>query len=375
VLRFLSDLPEAKFEDLFQRLRVLETQMGVTQGQFSTRDQTMQNSSVLARSPYYQEWREEVQRVFMRIDQESVPSGSEKVAANRLILMIFPKNLPINADTVWAKWGQAGREIKLAPTSGDEQLLTLDVLIGTPHGITPAGKDILTPWLSKNPAPHSFWVLEAASDIQDRLGERELAASLTVLSFARLKPFREGFLERINAIQRDLSDADAAYAELRQLDVTHWCPLEIATSPKVREFTRNLFLSGNGSLVVSNAFVEWGAAEAFRRARPVVLLGYFGTRNKPKPFTSVVVFENQAKASPLPEVEDLAGSALDAQVLARYIWLAASRYPEYGRALCLCIAEHLRSAYAVGPADCPLWNLPQPLEMETLANFLGKWLA
>ncbi len=41
-------------------------------------------------------------------------------------------------------------------------------------------------------------------------------------------------------------------------------------------------------------------------------------------------------------MEDLPGSALDAQVLALYVWLATRYYDEYRRnTVCLCIAENL----------------------------------
>jgi len=57
------------------------------------------------------------------------------------------------------------------------------------------------------------------------------------------------------------------------------------------------------------------------------------------------------RLNPLPAVDDLPGSALDAQVLALYVWLAASRYDEYRRnTVCLCIAESLSEAYVVASA-------------------------
>jgi hypothetical protein len=45
------------------------------------------------------------------------------------------------------------------------------------------------------------------------------------------------------------------------------------------------------------------------------------------------------RGEPLAAVDDLPGSALDAVVLARYVWLAASRYDEYRRnTVCVCMA-------------------------------------
>jgi hypothetical protein len=74
----------------------------------------------------------------------------------------------------------------------------------------------------------------------------------------------------------------------------------------------------------------------------------FGVRDKPKPFTSVVVFENPDRINPLPPIEDLPGSAADAEMLALYVWLAANRYEEYQRStVCVCLAESLSEDYVI----------------------------
>ena len=144
----------------------------------------------------------------------------------------------------------------------------------------------------------------------------------------------------------------------------------------MREFVRSLFLSGNGALVFSNAFVEWAATEAFRRARPSVVVAHLGMRAKPKPFTSVVIFENQERANPLPEQEDLPGSALDAQIMAYYVGLAAGRFPEYQEtAACVSLAEAVPSAYVVAPPEFPLLGESAPVPLERIPSLLGTWLS
>jgi hypothetical protein len=42
-------------------------------------------------------------------------------------------------------------------------------------------------------------------------------------------------------------------------------------------------------------------------------------RSKPKLFTGIAIFENQQTISPIPDVDDPQGSAIDAVILARYI--------------------------------------------------------
>ena len=89
----------------------------------------------------------------------------------------------------------------------------------------------------------------------------------------------------------------------------------------------------------------------FRRARPSFLAAQFGTRSKPKPFTGVAIFDNPDQVNPLPAVDDLPGSALDAQMLALYVWLAAYRYRGIYSAVCVCLAESLSQAYVVAPPE------------------------
>ena len=82
------------------------------------------------------------------------------------------------------------------------------------------------------------------------------------------------------------------------------------------------------------------------------------------------------RSIPLPAVDDLPGSSLDAQVLALYIWLAACRYDEYTRnTACLCIAEELSEAYVVAPPEFALWREAEPVSLDRLRATLTHWLA
>jgi hypothetical protein len=177
-------------------------------------------------------------------------------------------------------------------------------------------------------------------------------------------------------MQKDLSAADTVYDRLRKLDVTPWCPPEVAGVPVIREYLRSLYLSGNGALIYGNSFVEWGASEAFRRARPDFLAARFGVRSRPKPFTSVAVFENPDQINPLPAVDDLPGSALDAQVLALYVWLAANRYDEYRtNTACVCLAESLSEAYVIAPPEFDLFRQVQPVPFDRFRAVVADWLS
>jgi hypothetical protein len=205
------------------------------------------------------------------------------------------------------------------------------------------------------------------------------AATPTVasrLSYVALAPFRDELLAGLNAIPRNIEGADQIIAALRQKDWKRWWPPELADQPKLRNFVMELFLSGNGALIFSNAFVEWGASEALRRARPRILVARFGMRSKPKPFTSIAIFENQQRISSLPDVNDPEGSAIDAAILARYVWLAASRYPEQEQTICVCISEFRNSAYVIPlTAASPAWNPERAVTPEEIYTWIAAQLA
>jgi hypothetical protein len=197
-----------------------------------------------------------------------------------------------------------------------------------------------------------------------------------LLSYGRLERCRRSFSHEMNTMRKDLADADAVFDRLRGIDIAPWCPPEVARHAAVREFVRSLYLSGNGAVIFGNSFVEWAASEAFRRARPRFLAAQFGVRSKPKPFTGVAVFDDPEQVNPLPAADDFEGSAIDAQMLAYYVWLAASRDAgDANSTVCICIAECLSQAYVVAPPSFNLWQDAEPVALDRLTQALDQWLA
>ncbi|MBZ5514018.1 MAG: hypothetical protein LAN62_04080 [Acidobacteriia bacterium] len=385
VLRFLvylAGLSEEECARLFRDVVQLEERMGVRHWPFSTSEQTIQNASLLARSPYYQEWRRAVQKVFDAVDEHARSTNAAGGSSgNRLVLLVIPRPLPLNAAKVWHKWQGIGRPVKLDLTLSSETASPSQALLG---GITSAAGGLLDDALRRADAPSAdTWVLDAGSSLVDYLLNRppsgahaSSGAPAILLGYGRLAPFRESFSHEMNTMRKDLADADAVYDHLRKVDVTPWCPPEVAPEPRTREFLRSLYLSGNGALIYGNSFVEWAASEALRRARPRFLAAHFGVRSKPKPFTGVVLFENADKLNPLPAVDDLPGSAADAEMLALYVWLAATRNEEYLRStVCLCLAESLSEAYVVAPVEFALGRETAPVPLDRLAASLREWIA
>jgi hypothetical protein len=380
LLLHVAGLNPEQCAELFRDVVQLEEKMGVRHWPFSTSEQTIQNASLLARSPYYQEWRRAVQVVFDAAEQHAprTNDGGGSKSENRLVLLVLPRPLPLDPAKVWRKWQGIGRPLKLDLASLGETHSPSQALLGG----APRAAGGLLGAASRRPdaPPENTWVVDAGSSLVEDLLKLEpagpSAGSAILLSYGRLAPYRESFSHEMNTMRKDLADADAVYDRLRKVEVTPWCPPEVASQPAIREFLRSLFLSGNGALLFGNSFVEWAASEAFRRARPSFLVAHFGVRNKPKPFTSVVVFENQDKLNPLPAVPDLPGSAVDVEMLALYVWLAALRYGEYQRSTaCVCLAESLSEAYVVAPQEFPLWQEKQPVAFDRLGGALRTWIA
>ena len=378
LLIYVAAVSDEQSAALFAEVRALEEKMGVRHWEFSTSEQTIENSSELARSPYFQEWRRGVQAVFDAVDKNAQPTrGTPETTPYRLILLELPKALPLDPARVWRRWQGIGAAVKL-DLSGSPGGILEQLLLGSAAAAPNAFPGLLHTAGSQPGAAHAdTWIIDAGSELVDPIAARpSFAASAPVLlSNARLDAYRQNFSHEMNTIRKDLADADAVFDRLRKVDVSPWCPPEVGTDPAVREFVRSLYLTGNGAVIFGNSFVEWAASEAFRRARPSLVAARFGMRSKPKPFTGVAVFENPDQVNPLPAVDDPEGSSLDAQMLALYVWLAASRYEEYSRGtVCVCIAESISEAYLVAPPEFILMRNAQPVPVERLGAALLAWM-
>ena len=351
-------------------LRALETKMGVKNWEFSETRDTIENASQLARSEYYGEWRREVQRVFDLVNaavRESAPSLAEHT---RLMLLVLPRGLPIDPQSAWKEWDPRGHEIRISGDSERFCELTL-------KGWQPlAGISATASQPARTESSDNLWLIDADAKLSALLPHRTRATA-SCLGFEALKPFRDRFLAELNKAPKSIRATDEVVASLRRESWDGWglWPEEISSQPRLRKFVIDLFLSGNGALIFSNAFVEWAICEALRRARPQAVIARFGMRYKPKLFTSIAIFENQQRISSLPDVVDPENSAIDAAILARYAWLAASRYPEHEQTICLCISECRDSAYMILPERrSSEWNPEHAITPEELYGWLRTQL-
>ena len=363
-LRGLESLKLSELNDRVQPLKALEGKMGVPRWNFSETQDTMENASMLARSEFYADWRREVQRVFAAINAAAHDASVPAPRPARLILIVLQESLPVGPIHNWKPWDKRAQVLKI---NGDARRLTDLCMQGQ------SNQPGIAAQFAQEAEGQSadLWLIDAEAQLQSSLAmsERKTASAL---SYAVLKPFRDKFLADVNTVPKSIEATDQTLAALRHRDWEPWWPTELAGQARLRSFVIDLFLSGNGALIFSNAFVEWAASEALRRARPRVILARFGLRAKPKPFTGIAIFENQQRISTLPDVDDPKGSATDALILARYIWLAALRYPEHEQTCCLCVVEQQNTAYLIAPDGmAPPWGpdySPTPEELSAWIN-------
>jgi hypothetical protein len=289
---------------------------------------SINDTSILVRSPYYPQWRTAVEKVFAQIDA-GVHHGRAQARPNRLLVCALPAGLPLASGPIWPRLEKQGRSVSLeAPFETMFEPLVEAVAARKPGQET-------------EPAERT-WAFECHT----RITQMRAATQLVVLSFDALGPVRREFLKRLNAIHKDLRAADATYNDLRRLEFKAGAPLG---TTRIREFVRTLFLSGNGAMLFGNSFVEWGAAEVLRRVQPPALFCCFGIRPKLKPFSSVVLFEDQNRANPTPDQPDPAGSLMDIRPLAEYVYLNATRLP--ARTAAIFAAPELDRLLIVAPPE------------------------
>ena len=335
-MRGLASFDPVSFDSLLAPMRRLEGRMGVQSWNFDQSSDTMQNASLLARSAVFPEWRAQVQRIYDAVETAAQPSAQLPELQSRLIVAILPKSLSSGPANLWSKWGDRGAEVSIDGNPARISELLLDGPSSVHNLLVQQGRIEAS----------DLWLIDAGTGLPTTSVSTGAASALTCAS---LSPLRERVLAQVNTVPKSIEVTDQTLASIRSKSWDPWWPPELEHDPRLRKFVIDLYLSGNGALIFSNAFVEWAASEAIRRARPRVLFARFGLRAKPKPFTGIAIFENQQRISALPDVDDPQGSAIDAAVLARYILLAAQRYPEGAQTAFLCVAESAQSAYLVLP--------------------------
>jgi hypothetical protein len=305
---WLAHLPGEQFDPLFAPLLDVEKRMALPPAEPGATGLSVRDVGILARSPLYPRWRTEVERVFARVE-DATETFARLNGLPRLVVCVLPPGTPSADAPLWPELSKDGAWLEVDRPFGE----TLPAFAAAIAGRNcPAELEEI----------ERTWVFESDARIANLSGAH-------VLSWDSLGAIRTEFMRRLNTVRRDLRSVDQTSEELRRADIGRLLDPAMAANPRVREFVRTLFLSGNGSLLFGNSFVEWGASEALRRVQPQALIAAFGVRKKLKPFSSVVLFEDQTKSNPVADQDDAAGSLVDAEMLSQYVYLSAQRVSAY----------------------------------------------
>ena len=355
-LDYLAGLSPGDFDGLFRPVKDVEAKMQLPAWEASRRI-SISETSLLVRSPYYPQWRSEVEKVFAQID-DGIEARKSRKPRRSVVACLLPAGLPLPAGSPWPRLDRAGRTLVLrAPFSDGAEQFLLALARHTDTAADPVERT---------------WIFESGDAFSRILPSA--ADGPTLLSFEALGPARKAFLQRLNVIKKDLHSADQAFDDLRHLDLSPLLSKGLGRDLRLSSFIRDLLLSGNGALLFGNAFVEWGASEAMRRAQPQLLICSFGIRRRLKPFSSVAVFEDQGRANPAPEQDDAPSSLIDTQMLAEYVYLTASRLPSYAeQTLGVFAVQDSHVVQLLGPSPTTGWP-SGPLTLAELTAGIVGWM-
>lgn len=355
-LEWLEHLGRTEFDLLFEAVNAIESRISLPALSKDAGGLSIENTAIIARSPLYPDWRREIERAFASIDD-----GAAKLhppsQIPRLLICILPGGLPASPDP-WEDALPGGTNVTFEHEFGEiqEELLAVIVHRECPAALTPI---------------ESTWIAAC-----EERPYRDLTPA-TVVAWDDVARLRREFLDRLNAIGKTLRSVDETMSMLERMDLNALLPPRLTGDPRLREFIRTLLLSGNGALVISNSFVEWCASEGLRRAQPQVLVAAFGIRDKPKPFSSLAWFEDQARANTVPDQPDPEGSLVDAAMLSRYVYLTARRLAPYSGHTVACFATADRkSALLVVPDVKQNWLLraDRPVSAREMRESCLNWL-
>ncbi len=356
---------------LFGPIREIEVKMGVNEKTWPKGQFTLEQVDFLNRNPHYPEWRSAVSNVFAQLDpllDAEVTRGGHA----RLVVVIAPSQIPVGPDRMWTRFHGKGKRVAIqTPDDADE----FAPLLLTGHERAKKAPSITELFTSgKKGGNYTSWIIEADSALSN-LG----AGSPAVVKYGyeALQQYRKRLMREVQRVveSQDIPGPRQLSARLKQLKILA-NEGEAAHDPVLAEFARATLLSGNGTLLINNTFVEWASVQAVRRARPSVALVGFGIRNKIKPFSSLLIYADQEAANPIPSQMDTLGSYVDLEVFYQYIWQECEKYAEYRNNTGYVFAGvGMEEMLVIAPPDFPLLSAKGPLELAAVFGHLRDWLS
>jgi hypothetical protein len=364
----LEALAGAERTDAFAGVAALESEAGcrdVTAADPHRLQDATQ--ALLRRKGLLPRWRLEVERVFQRlqpgIEERLYPADGPR----RVVVVLYAEGIAIQRDKLWGRLRGAGLRVPLRlDAAGGGAGAFLRALFGTADGGT------LLSTLSGD-----AWLVEAGETLHGMCESGRDAERPTGLSYARLQAYRERLARSLyEKVMGGVSGPQELAAYARGLNADPPAGSLFRSDDRMRAFVRDVFLGGNGALLVNNTFVEWASVQALRRAEPRLLVTRFGVRDKMKPFSSLLLFSNPRPTDQVPILEDPFGSFVDAEQLAYYVWLNAEKSAAYrGRTLYVLLAEGVDEMLAIrSDATRTERGEVPPAALPELAATMAAWL-
>jgi len=211
---------------------------------------------------------------------------------------------------------------------------------------------------AKEASPYRHWYLDGAQ-------AGHTPAQVTLVSWDGVQSVRTALLAKM----QQFIQSGKGGPELLQSTMAQMTPADLGVSGEARDpvlgrFEVSLLTEGSGTQIFSTTFVQWAAREALRRAQRYTLLAHFTPRQKQRPMNELI----SAETSPVEP--DPAGSLIDADMGAYYIWLDQQRLTGADRSSFLVWFEGHSEALAFGP------NLPRGTQSDTPATLqqLLEWM-
>lgn len=365
----LAKVPAADLDRLFADVRAAERQMGVSDAVWPKRTFTLQQVDFLNRSPHYPTWRKAVSGVFAeidpRLDAETALHGKPRV-----VLVLSPSEIPAGPDRLWTRIRNHGRRVPLETPENNADYVPL-LLTGKPRAAeAPSVTDLFA--AANASGQYGAWCVESG----DSLASLSSHPGVVRLSYQRLVDYRSRLQKQVQAVveEEHVRGPQQLGARLKQMKIRPG-EGELGSDAVLGEFARAILLSGNGTLLINNTFVEWASVQAVRRARPNVTLISYGIRNKVKPFSSLLIYADQESTTPIPTQADVLGSYVDLEIFHQYIWQEFMKYAEYRRNTAfLFVADGTDEMLAIAPTDFPLMSAQQPQRLDAVFGAMKDWL-
>jgi hypothetical protein len=322
-------------------------------------------------------WRSEVDRFFQIVDPTLEAQLYPADAPRRLVVQIYGNGIAVQRDILWNRFKGAGVRVPLNLEGANSTEAFLQALFGARDDGRTAPALLAA---AAESAPLDAWLIESHEALHalcDTAGSGKSTGLLTGLSYDRLRAYRNDLTRALNTkIQSGVESPQAFAAYARSLQIAAPAGALLYSADVLLAFVRDVLLTGNGTLLMNNTFVEWAAVQALRRAQPRILVARYGVRDKLKPFSSMVLFSQPRASDHNPTVQDPAGSFTDVEQLSYYVWINAEKSPGYrNKTLYLFLAEGVDEMLAIrSDAPAATGSGLAPVRLPDVCATMAHWL-